>query len=401
MRSIFKTSIVLLVTVSLLGLATADFCLDDQTLFLYYSWSEKRELSCSDIGDSQALSDTFCEIERVAISCHLSCSLCCEDSKGNVVKFRRQNDLWGTCRWVSKRQKRIDRYCGTEVEYITAPAYEVPLDQLVIEDGFLIQFDKLCPETCNALWCPLPTSPPTYWLTPGGPTPSPTMHLSNVPSSSKVPTSVPTASPSCAADDPEYRFEALFRPDVMLSCDFILKHSDEEKDLIRQHRYCCGDFRISMQCCKSCYNVDCPTSAPTASPKTYNVRVYTLQWVGTREDYLGGKDLRIEIYKARTTPTTTPYSTRVVRKNIGFTGIYPSGLVRNIEYKGLEEEETEDDILIEMWLFDATTKKEVEGSRKSEKVAKFSTIGRQYAYYTMPVDTDLAGHWNEGSYSIL
>jgi hypothetical protein len=405
MKSTFA-KILVLITVSLLDLATADlffpqdFCLDDQT-FIYYSElgpleGDQRELSCSDIGASQTLSDTLCEKEEVASSCPLSCSLCCEDSESNVIKFKRQNDLFGTCRWVSKKQKRIYRYCGTEVEYLTIPAYDIPVNQVVVSSGSTISFDKLCPETCQVLWCPLPTSPPTYTNTPPGPTPAPSDQstLSDVPtvipsdSPSMIPSQTPTQSPSCAADDSEFRFEALLRPDVMLSCDFILKHSEEERGLIRQHRYCCGDFKISQQCCKSCYNVDCPTSAPTAAPKTYKVKSYWLEWVGTKKDYLRDKDLRIEFYKARTNPATTPYSTRVVRKDIGFTGI-SRGIIRNIEYEGLEEEDTEDDILIEMWLFDTSTGKEVEGSRVSEKLQKFSNFGREYAYYTMAVNENV------------
>lgn len=88
-----------------------------------------------------------------------------------------------------------------------------------------------------------------------------------------------------------------------------------------------------------------------------------------KKDYLRGIDLRIEIYKARTNSITNPYSTRVAKKDAKYV-ILDRDFVRNIEYKGLEEDDPDDDILIEIWLYDDVAKKEVEGSRVSEKLEK-------------------------------
>ncbi|GFH55304.1 predicted protein [Chaetoceros tenuissimus] len=277
MKSIFTKNLILL-TVSLLGLANptrkADsVCLDDQT-FLYYTElgpveveGDQRELSCSDIGASQTLSDTLCVIEEVARSCPLSCSRCCKDNDASIVTFRKQNGVLGTCRWVSKRQKRIDRYCGTEVEYFT--------DQLFFEFSSVVLFDKLCPETCKVPWCPLPTSPPTFTTAP-----SPTITGSNFPTKSMVPSPVPTAYDFCLDDQTFLYYTELGPVEVGDQREFRCSDVGDSPNLVHE---LCGIEEVANSCPLSCALCCEDSKSNIIKFRRQNESLGTCRWVSKRK----------------------------------------------------------------------------------------------------------------------
>lgn len=194
-------------------------CLNDET-FIYVDGEKTR--TCKNIGFVEEARLRLCTIQEVADACPFSCGSCCEDNPD--FKWEKNNPELNaaTCKWVAKKQTRIDRYCDKTKTILTDPN-PYNSDTITIRYG--------CPVTCD--YCndavpigttPAPTSAPTKAptaapVTPGPtptqpfpapsrppspmPSPFPTLRPTSSPSDapSMVPSDVPSDSPSMVPSD--------------------------------------------------------------------------------------------------------------------------------------------------------------------------------------------------------
>lgn len=168
---------------SIIPKVAAQTCLNSET-YSYLDGSKER--TCKNIGFNESRRAELCAIAEVSQNCPFSCGVCCEDNAD--FRWEKNNPLRNPakCLWVSKKQKRIDRYCD-KTKTVVAGGY--------LTDTITVRYG--CPVTCD--YCkqlipvatPAPTKAPAAAPVTPGPTPT-----QPFPAPSRPPSPMPSPFPT-------------------------------------------------------------------------------------------------------------------------------------------------------------------------------------------------------------